>query len=152
MGTLSRLCLIQGTQPMELSLAVILWPSSGSTSALKKVCPTAAGTGGRHLAGGPCSAGRVCAIPSFSPVPQRTGLLRWSDPDVVVNAAVLGMLGCIDALLTSVVADSLTRTGTFQQGDRPGPGQRAGLFGPGAGATWAPWSIFRPVAARHSPV
>ena len=29
---------------------------------------------------------------------------------VVVDAAVLGMLGCIDALLTSVVADSLTRT------------------------------------------
>lgn len=29
---------------------------------------------------------------------------------MVVDALVLGMLGCIDALLTSVVADSLTRT------------------------------------------
>ena len=29
---------------------------------------------------------------------------------MLVNAAVLGMLGCIDALLASVVADSITRT------------------------------------------
>ena len=40
-------------------------------------------------------------VPTFS-----GGQLRL----MFVDAAVLGMLGCIDALLTSVVADSLTRT------------------------------------------
>ena len=59
---------------------------------------------------------------------------------MVVNAAVLGMLGCIDALLTSVVADSLTRTEHDSNKELIGQGLAnvaAGLFGalPGAGAT-----------------
>ncbi len=57
-----------------------------------------------------------------------------------VDAAVLGMLGCIDALLTSVVADSLTRTEHNSNKELIGQGianVMAGLFGalPGAGAT-----------------
>jgi len=57
-----------------------------------------------------------------------------------VDAAVLGMLGCIDALLTSVVADSLTRTEHNSNKELIGQGLgniMSGLFGgiAGAGAT-----------------
>jgi SulP family sulfate permease len=59
---------------------------------------------------------------------------------MVVEAIVLGMLGCIDALLTSVVADSLTRTQHKSDKELIGQGignMMSGLFGglPGAGAT-----------------
>lgn len=57
-----------------------------------------------------------------------------------VDAAVLGMLGCIDALLTSVIADSLTRTEHNSDKELIGQGLgnlASGLFGgiAGAGAT-----------------
>ncbi|MGF1458420.1 MAG: SulP family inorganic anion transporter [Leptolyngbyaceae cyanobacterium] len=57
-----------------------------------------------------------------------------------VDAAVLGMLGCIDALLTSLVADSLTRTEHDSNKELIGQGLgnlASGLFGgiAGAGAT-----------------
>ena len=57
-----------------------------------------------------------------------------------VDALVLGMLGCIDALLTSVVADSLTRTQHNSNKELIGQGIGnivSGLFGgiAGAGAT-----------------
>ena len=56
------------------------------------------------------------------------------------DAIVLGMLGCIDALLTSVVADSLTRTEHDSNKELIGQGLgnlASGLFGgiAGAGAT-----------------
>ena len=59
---------------------------------------------------------------------------------MVVDAAVLGMLGCIDALLTSLVADSLTRTDHNSNKELIGQGLgnlMSGLFGgiAGAGAT-----------------
>ncbi|PZD72574.1 Bicarbonate transporter BicA [Acaryochloris thomasi RCC1774] len=59
---------------------------------------------------------------------------------MLTNAAVLAMLGSIDALLTSVVADSLTRTEHDSDKELIGQGignLAAGLFGgiPGAGAT-----------------
>ena len=57
-----------------------------------------------------------------------------------IDALVLGMLGCIDALLTSLVADSLTRTEHNSDKELIGQGLgnlASGLFGgiPGAGAT-----------------
>lgn len=59
---------------------------------------------------------------------------------MLVNAIVLGMLGCIDALLTAVVADNLS--GEQHNSDKELVGQgvanvMSGLFGglPGAGAT-----------------
>ncbi|MDY7016399.1 MAG: SulP family inorganic anion transporter, partial [Cyanobacteriota bacterium] len=57
-----------------------------------------------------------------------------------VDAVVLGMLGCIDALLTSLVADSLTRTEHNSNKELIGQGLgniASGLFGgiAGAGAT-----------------
>ena len=70
-------------------------------------------------------------MPVFS-VEQWRGML--------LDAMVLGMLGCIDALLTSVVADSLTRTQHNSDKELIGQGignVMSGLFGglPGAGAT-----------------
>ncbi|MBW4654408.1 MAG: SulP family inorganic anion transporter [Kaiparowitsia implicata GSE-PSE-MK54-09C] len=59
---------------------------------------------------------------------------------MTVDAAMLGMLGCIDALLTSVIADSLTRTEHDSDKELIGQGignVMSGLFGgiAGAGAT-----------------
>jgi SulP family sulfate permease len=59
---------------------------------------------------------------------------------MLVDAVVLGMLGCIDALLTSVIADSLTRKQHKSDKELIGQGignVMSGLFGglPGAGAT-----------------
>ncbi|MEM7066290.1 MAG: SulP family inorganic anion transporter [Cyanobacteria bacterium P01_B01_bin.77] len=70
-------------------------------------------------------------VPTFSPDQFQL---------MVVDAAVLGMLGCIDALLTSVVADSLTRTEHNSDKELIGQGIgniMSGLFGgiAGAGAT-----------------
>ena len=70
-------------------------------------------------------------LPTFKP-----DLIRL----MVVDSAVLGMLGAIDALLTSVVADSLTRTEHNSDKELIGQGIGnivSGLFGglPGAGAT-----------------
>lgn len=60
--------------------------------------------------------------------------------EMLIDAVVLGVLGCIDALLTSVVADSLTRTEHDSNKELMGQGIgniMSGLFGglPGAGAT-----------------
>lgn len=70
-------------------------------------------------------------IPTFSPDQWQT---------IVIDALVLAMLGSIDALLTSVVADSLTRTQHNSDKELVGQGlgnMASGLFGglPGAGAT-----------------
>lgn len=59
---------------------------------------------------------------------------------MLVDAIVLGMLGCIDALLTSVIADSITRKRHNSDKELIGQGIgniMSGLFGglPGAGAT-----------------
>jgi SulP family sulfate permease len=59
---------------------------------------------------------------------------------MLVNGLVLGMLGCIDALLTAMIADSVTRTQHDSNKELIGQGIGnlvSGLFGgmPGAGAT-----------------
>ena len=70
-------------------------------------------------------------IPTFTADQLRT---------ILVDALVLAMLGAIDALLTSVIADSLTRTHHNSDKELVGQGLgnlASGLFGglPGAGAT-----------------
>ncbi|MGK7920079.1 MAG: SulP family inorganic anion transporter [Trichodesmium sp.] len=83
---------------------------------------------------------RIGEIPSGLPSLQ----LPYFTPEqlqlMIVDAIVLAMLGCIDALLTSVVADSLTRTQHNSDKELIGQGLgnlASGLFGgiPGAGAT-----------------
>ena len=70
-----------------------------------------------------------------------------------VDAAVLGMLGCIDALLTSVVADSLTRTEHNSNKELVGQGlaniaQVSWEGSPVLAPPWARWSTSRPAAVQ----
>jgi len=79
-------------------------------------------------------------IPTGLPAPKMP-MIAWDDlPDMINAALVLALLGSIDSLLTSLVADSVT--GDHHESDRELVGQGigntlAGLFGaiPGAGAT-----------------
>ena len=147
MGTLLEMpALVQGTQPMELLLALItlaiLW---FTPSAVKKVCPPQllALVVGTMLALSLFSGAGLRTIPEFSAAFPSFQLPMFSSGQLrlmVIDAAVLGMLGCIDALLTSVVADSLTRTEHNSNKELIGQGLAnvvSGLFGamPGAGAT-----------------
>ncbi|SAY39117.1 SulP family inorganic anion transporter [Candidatus Synechococcus spongiarum] len=155
MGTLQNLPqLLAGVKPLELLLAAItiaiLWftpqrikkflppqvlalvfgtilsltliPSLGSSFGIDE--------GIRRI--GEISAGLPSLqIPAFGT--DQLGLM-------LADAAVLGALGCIDALLTSVVADSLTRTEHNSNKELLGQGLGnlvSGLFGgiAGAGAT-----------------
>lgn len=70
-------------------------------------------------------------IPSFTPE-----MLQM----MILDGIVLGMLGCIDSMLTSVIADNLTRSEHKSDKELIGQGMGnlfSGLFGglPGAGAT-----------------
>lgn len=70
-------------------------------------------------------------LPSFSLLQVQT---------MLIDAMVLGMLGCIDSMLTSVIADNLTRTEHDSNKELIGQGLGnivSGMFGglPGAGAT-----------------
>ncbi|NMF83541.1 SulP family inorganic anion transporter [Nodosilinea sp. P-1105] len=69
--------------------------------------------------------------PHFQPAQLKT---------MLIDGLVLGMLGCIDALLTAMIADSITRTQSDANKELVGQGignLMSGLFGgmPGAGAT-----------------
>ncbi|WP_395342575.1 SulP family inorganic anion transporter [Ningiella sp. W23] len=70
-------------------------------------------------------------MPTFTPEQIQT---------MVLDGIVLGMLGCIDSMLTSVIADNLTRSEHKSDKELIGQGMGnlfSGLFGglPGAGAT-----------------
>ena len=146
-GTVQNIpALIAGINPLETLLAVVtvvilfLYPSK-----LKKYMPPQlvaliVGSLISLLFFGNAEIRRIGEIsvglpslvkPSFS-VPQLRTML--------VDGLVLGMLGCIDALLTSLVADSLTRTEHNSNKELIGQGLGnlvSGLFGgiAGAGAT-----------------
>ena len=148
-GTLQAIPeLLAGAQPMEVCLALItlaiLW---FTPKQLKKIAPpqlialvvgtlvslpllSGFGAGDIRRIGEIASGFPMLQMPMFSPAELQL---------MVVDAAVLGMLGCIDALLTSVVADSLTRTEHNSNKELIGQGLgnlMSGLFGglPGAGA------------------
>jgi SulP family sulfate permease len=83
---------------------------------------------------------RIGEIPTGLPDLQLPVFSASQWQTMVIDAAVLGMLGCIDALLTAVVSDNLT--GYRHNSDKELFGQgignvMSGLFGglPGAGAT-----------------
>lgn len=83
---------------------------------------------------------RIGEIPSGLPSLQVPTFSGSELQLMVINALVLAMLGSIDALLTSVVADSLTRTQHNSDKELMGQGLgnlASGLFGgiAGAGAT-----------------
>ena len=146
-GTLTSLpTLISGIQPMELALALItvaiLWLTP---SGIKKFCPPQllALVLGTLLSITLFQDAGLKTIPAFNAELPTLHIPSYNGSQIrlmFVDAAVLGMLGCIDALLTSVVADSLTRTEHDSNKELVGQGLAnivSGLFGglPGAGAT-----------------
>lgn len=83
---------------------------------------------------------RIGEIPTGLPDLQMPMFSAQQWQTMLIDAIVLGMLGCIDALLTSVVADSITRKRHNSDKELIGQGIgniMSGLFGglPGAGAT-----------------
>lgn len=83
---------------------------------------------------------RIGAIPMGLPTLQMPVFSVTQMTTMLVDGAILGMLGCIDTLLTAVIADSLTRTQHKSDKELIGQGIGnlvSGLCGglPGAGAT-----------------
>lgn len=83
---------------------------------------------------------RIGEIPVGLPTLQMPTFTIEQTITMLVDGAVLGMLGCIDTLLTAVIADSLTRTEHKSNKELIGQGIGnliSGLCGglPGAGAT-----------------
>ena len=79
-------------------------------------------------------------IPTGFPSPQKPTFETSLITDMIKSALVLAVLGAIDSLLTSLVADNLTRTHHDSDKELIGQGignTFAGIFGglPGAGAT-----------------
>ncbi|MEB3209571.1 MAG: SulP family inorganic anion transporter, partial [Synechococcus sp.] len=155
MGTLSALPeLLQSARQPEVILAVItlaiLW---FTPAAIKKIAPPQlialiAGTvlsltllsGGAGGGGGGEEIRRIGEIASGFPQLRMPYFELGQASKMLIDAAVLGMLGCIDALLTAVVADSITRTEHDSNKELIGQGLgniASGLFGgiAAAGAT-----------------
>ncbi|MBD0263865.1 MAG: SulP family inorganic anion transporter [Tolypothrix sp. Co-bin9] len=83
---------------------------------------------------------RIGEIPIGLPTLQMPTFTASQMTTMLVDGAMLGMLGCIDTLLTAVIADSLTRTEHKSDKELIGQGIGnlvSGLCGglPGAGAT-----------------
>jgi SulP family sulfate permease len=83
---------------------------------------------------------RIGEIPMGLPELQMPTFTPSQITTMIIDGAMLGMLGCIDTLLTAVIADSLTRTEHKSDKELIGQGIGnvvSGLFGglPGAGAT-----------------
>ena len=151
MGTLSALPqLLQNARLPEVILALItlaiLW---FTPAAIKKIAPPQlialiagtvlsltllnGGAGGEEIR-------RIGEIASGFPQLRMPYFELGQASKMLIDAAVLGMLGCIDALLTAVVADSITRTEHDSNKELIGQGLgniASGLFGgiAGAGAT-----------------
>ncbi len=152
MGTLNALPgLIAGARPAEVTLAVvtlaILWltPAGVKRIAPPQLIALVVGTllsltlldGGGDYDLGIRRIGEIASgFPGFHPPHFELPQLRL----MLIDAVVLGMLGCIDALLTAVIADSITRTEHDSNKELIGQGLgnlASGLFGgiAGAGAT-----------------
>jgi len=146
-GTLTALPqLLANVQPMELTLAVvtllILWftPEQVKRWVPPQLLALLIGTLISLTLLGDVELRRIPEFSADFPRFQMPNFTGGQLRVMVVNGAVLGMLGCIDALLTSVVADSLTRTEHDSNKELIGQGLGnvvSGLFGglPGAGAT-----------------
>ena len=146
-GTLRHLPeLITNISLAEFSLALItlailfLMPRTLKRYVPPQLVALIAGTLVSILLFGDLDIRRIGEIPTGLPNFHPPTFTLAEGRSMVVNGLVLGMLGCIDALLTSVVADSLTRTQHDSDKELIGQGIGnfvSGLFGglPGAGAT-----------------
>lgn len=147
LGTLSSVPeLLQNISPTETALAAItLGLLFFTPAAIKKYAPPqlialVVGTAMSLTVFGGVEIRRIGEIPTSLPSLQVPTFSADQLQLMFVDALVLGMLGCIDALLTSVVADSLTRTEHNSNKELIGQGLgnlMSGLFGgiAGAGAT-----------------
>lgn len=146
-GTLQAIPdLLTNIQPVETLLAsmtiAIIWlmPARFKRMVPPQLVALVAGTAISIFLFSDLDIRRIGAIPSGFPTLQIPTFSASEFQLMVIDAAVLGMLGCIDALLTSVIADSLTRTEHDSNKELIGQGLGnlvSGLFGglPGAGAT-----------------
>ncbi|KPQ37680.1 MAG: sulfate permease, SulP family [Phormidesmis priestleyi Ana] len=148
MGTLRSLPeLLANIQPQDAILAlmtvllILFFPKNLRKFAPPQLVAMIIGTVlSLSLLDGGESMRRIGEIPLEAP---QIGLPVFSGPqmrNMLIDSIVLAVLGCIDALLTSVVADSLTRTEHDSNKELVGQGIGnivSGLFGglPGAGAT-----------------
>jgi SulP family sulfate permease len=146
-GTLQALPnLVSNVRPVETLLALmtvgIIWfmPSRWKKFAPPQLVALVVGTIISITLFGDLDIRRIGEIQAGLPALQLPVFQADQLQMMLINAAVLGMLGCIDALLTSVVADSLTRTEHNSNKELVGQGignVMSGLFGGlgGAGAT-----------------
>ena len=147
LGTLQALPdLIAGTQRRELVLAVVALvilfavPQRIRRFAPPQLLALVVGTVVAILAFAPGAVQTIGRIPMGLPEIVLPTFSASQATQIVLDGVVLGLLGCIDSLLTAMIADSLTRE--HHDSDRELIGQGignmvSGLLGglPGAGAT-----------------
>ncbi|MCB1754826.1 MAG: SulP family inorganic anion transporter [Gammaproteobacteria bacterium] len=147
LGTLNALpSLLQQIQPAEAALAVLtvailfLVPAKIKQLVPAQLIALVIGTLVSIWLLGQADLRRIGEIPTGLPSLQMPVFSMEQWRIMLIDAIALGMLGCIDALLTSVIADSMT--GKQHDSDKELIGQglgnmASGLVGglPGAGAT-----------------
>ncbi|MFP4009165.1 MAG: SulP family inorganic anion transporter [Spirulinaceae cyanobacterium] len=147
MGTVTNLPdLLANINPIETILAVItvailvLYPRTFKRFIPPQLAALIIGTVVSLIFFGDVDIRRIGEIPTGLPQLQVPTFSTEQFRLMAFDAVMLAMLGCIDALLTSVVADSLTRTQHDSNKELIGQGLgnlASGLFGgiAGAGAT-----------------
>ncbi|MBT8428984.1 MAG: sodium-independent anion transporter, partial [Gammaproteobacteria bacterium] len=146
-GTLSALpAMIDGIRPEETALALLsfglllFFPKKLSRMVPPQLLALVLGTLVSVFLLSDSEIRRIGEIPTGLPEIQLPVFSANQWQIMVVEAAVLAVLGSIDALLTSVIAENLTRKESDSNKELFGQGMgnlAAGLFGgiPGAGAT-----------------
>jgi len=146
-GTIESLpALVASVQPAETALAVftfaliVLFPKRLRRLLPPQLIALIAGTLVAIFLLSDADIRQIGAIPTGLPELQMPVFTAAQWQLMVVDAAVLAVLGSIDALLTSVIAESLTRKEHSSNKELFGQGMgnlASGLFGgiPGAGAT-----------------
>lgn len=147
LGTLQALPdLVSRTNPVELILGlmtialIFLMPSQWKRYVPPQLLALVIGTIVSLTLFGDVEMRRIGAISTGMPSLKLPTFTAGDVSIIFVDAAILGMLGCIDTLLTAVIADSVTRTQHDSNKELIGQGLGnlvSGLCGglPGAGAT-----------------
>ncbi|HAZ43875.1 MAG TPA: sodium-independent anion transporter [Cyanobacteria bacterium UBA11371] len=138
--------LISKVNPAELTLGLVtlailfFMPAKLKRFAPPQLVALIVGTAISLTVFGDVDIRRIGAIPTGLPTLQMPTFTAAQFTIMIVDGIMLGMLGCIDTLLTAVIADSLTRTEHKSDKELIGQGIGnlvSGLCGglPGAGAT-----------------
>lgn len=147
LGTLRNLpTLLQQINPIETGLGILtlsilfLMPRHLRRYAPPQLVALVIGTVVSLLLFADADIRRIGVIPTGLPALVLPTFTPEQITVMILDGIVLGVLGCIDTLLTAVIADSLTRTDHDSNKELIGQGignLMSGLFGglPGAGAT-----------------